>query len=433
MTLFGTDGIRGRYDEFNHRKLVTVLSSVVNQLPYSRARLSDKYVLVGEDTRSSSSCISANIVAILTSMGFNVYYGGVMPSSAVAVLTEYYHCQLGIAVTASHNREPDNGIKFFDGSGAKFSREVERKIEDHWLSLSEKKESVTFRPAVFGKFEVLERSKWNRDYISVLVKVFKDESIDVPAQLALDLSNGAYCSVDIKRFVPQLDSLVLFNALPDGKNINVCKDTSYIEEVKNNRPVYRYDGDGDRCNVILRGKELRDGQLILLLALRQKSLKEKLITTYMTNEGIVREIRKMGVELDVIEEVGDLPMYKQMVEQDIPLGGEASGHVIMRKHLKISDALVTTVLLNSVLSKQGALDILNTIKIWPSLDVNFPSKNYDKKLEEISSLFLEFPNAKKILRRSGTEPIIRLHVEAEDIDEIKAIREKIRKSCRCDV
>jgi phosphoglucosamine mutase len=418
---FGTDGIRARCEVLKPALLFSLASALVSQLGEKRGR-----VLIGEDTRFSSSSISLNFAATLTTLGYDVLYGAVMPSGAISLLTKHYDCLFGVAVTASHNQYQYNGLKFFDGTGSKIDRAHEIEIERLLQSSSFEEGSR------FASFTLLERERWNRDYLALLLEIIDREELPSPKKLTLDLANGAYCAVDFKSHLATLKQLTLYNALPDGRNIN----TGDGRRRATRGISYHYDGDGDRCHCHYDNRDLEGDKLFLPLMLRELARGRRgIVSNYLTNNGVIEAMRGLGATVIVVDKVGDTHIQREMRASGVALGGEASGHMLFGDHANASDALLTTLILDAALRDKETLAYMLKLELWPSYELSLHYEERRKremeiKKEKLSQLLEKRGEVKGIVRFSGTEPILRVHIECRVLQELESVKGEVERCLR---
>lgn len=419
---FGTDGFRG---EANVNLTVEHAFKIGRYLGWYFGQEKKARIVIGKDTRRSSYMFEDALSAGLTASGADVYLLHVTTTPSVSYVTRTEDFDCGIMISASHNVFYDNGIKLINSKGHKMEAEVEEKIE-------------SYIDGVTGEIPYANREKIGRtvDYaagrnryighlIAMATRSFKDKKV------GLDCSNGSASSIAKSVFDALGAKTYVINSEPDGTNINRdCGSThidvlqAYVKE--NNLDVgFAYDGDADRCLAVDENGNLVDGDLILYVC--GKYLKEQgrlngdtIVTTIMSNLGLYKACDKVGLKYEKTA-VGDKYVYENMLQNNFSLGGEQSGHIIFSKYATTGDGILTSLLLMEVMleKKQTLAKLTEEVKIFPQLLKNV--KVVDKKTarenpavqEAIAKVTEALGDDGRILvRESGTEPVIRVMVEA---------------------
>lgn len=446
--LFGTDGVRG----VANRDLTFELASKIGQAgAYVLGRENKKSpkILIGMDTRRSGSMLEAALAAGIMSMGGDVVCAGVVPTPAVAYLTRTLGFDAGIVVSASHNSAEFNGIKFFNSDGYKLRDEIEEDIEDIILN----DEPVAERP-IGGNVGTLMR---NESLLSRYID-YAVNTVDVDfsgLKIALDCANGASSKTAPAAFKALGAEVLVIHNTPDGININRdCGSThmeSLMQFVKDNGcdMGFAYDGDADRVLAVDKNGKSVDGDVIMAICgsemKKNGSLKgNTIVATIMSNLGLF----KMGDDNNISiakTKVGDRYVLQEMIDRGYCLGGEQSGHVIFLDYNTTGDGLVTSLQLTKIIkSSEKTLDELaKIITIYPQVLENARVERSGDSdyiedediMNEISRLNVKYNGRGRVLiRPSGTEPLIRVMIEGEDIREIgrdaKALADLIGKKLR---
>ncbi len=426
---FGTDGFRG---EANVVLTVEHAFKVGRFLGWYYGQEHKAQIVIGKDTRRSSYMFEDALSAGLTASGADVYLLHVTTTPSVSYVTRTEDFDCGIMISASHNVFYDNGIKVINGKGQKLEAEVEEKIE-------------AYIDGEFGEIPLAAREHIGRtvDYaagrnryighlIAMATRSFKDKRV------GLDCSNGSASSIAKSVFDALGAKTYVINSEPDGTNINRNCGSTHIEKLqefvkeKSLDVGFAYDGDADRCLAVDENGQIVDGDLILYVC--GKYLKEQgrldgntIVTTIMSNLGLYKACDKAGIKYEKTA-VGDKYVYENMVKNNYSLGGEQSGHIIFSKYATTGDGILTSLLIMEVmLEKKAALGKLTEeVAIYPQLLKNV--RVADKKnarenpevVKAIESVTEELGNDGRILvRESGTEPVIRVMVEAST-DELCA-------------
>ncbi len=423
---FGTDGIRGKANvDLDVKKAF----DVGRYLGYYYSKNKRGKILIGKDTRLSGSMLESALSAGITSSGADVYLVGCCPTPAVAYLVKNRDFDCGAMISASHNPFYDNGIKVFSNEGIKLSSEVEDLIEDyldHKFTIEYKTDGDIGR--------VIEYSHGLQLYLDYLEDSFPLDLSNM--HIALDCANGS-ASTTAKQLLSRLnaDCTVIHND-PNGININTKCGSTHPEELvelvkQGDFDIgFAFDGDADRLIAVDRNGNLLTGDHILYacgnyLKDRNQLNENTLVTTVMANLGLFKALEKCAINA-VSTKVGDKYVYEEMVKNNYVLGGEQSGHIIFSEHLTTGDGLLTALNILKVMKdlNKKSDEIADGLKIYPQLLVNVKVKNKESVLNdevinaEIDKIGKELNNNGRILvRPSGTEPLIRVMVEAET-DEI---------------
>ena len=424
MALFGTDGIRGLANRDLTAELALDVSVAAAHILVESSSNKDHQptAIVGQDSRASGEFLEAAIVAGLTSAGINVYRVGVLPTPAIAYLVAESKADLGIMISASHNAMPDNGIKLFARGGGKLDDAIEARIE---ARMGEDWERPTGRNVgrVFNDETAAQR------YLKHLLA-----SVDTPLKglkIVVDCANGASSFVAPQAYRQAgADVVAIFNS-PDGWNINDDCGSTHLHQLRS--AVIKegadlgvaHDGDADRCLAIdAAGNEIDGDHILTILA---RSFKDRgllksdtVVGTVMSNLGFMHAMSDSKINV-VTTPVGDRYVLENMIEHGYVLGGEQSGHVIMRNLANTGDGLLTALqLMQEVVRTEKTLQELSATMVrFPQVLINV--KNVDKnKLDQSQVIAQAVKNAEDrmgdsgrvLLRASGTEPLVRVMVEA---------------------
>jgi len=437
-TLFGTDGIRGIANRDpvtpeNAFRLGRALTLFLKSTLPSSSLQEPLRVVVGRDTRRSGTMLEAALVAGLTSTGTDVLLTGVLPTPGVALLTREEQAAAGVMISASHNPAEDNGLKLFNGDGIKFDDAAELKIET--LLFQEPHDAERLIGADIGTTKIL--SDATIRYLAACKKTVLSLNL-TGCTIALDMANGA-ASQTTPKILQELGATIhLFHATPDGMNINRNCGSTHGEEIS--RLVREtgaqigiaHDGDADRLLLCDEEGNLVDGDEILamigLAALRAGTLKKKtLVATVMSNFGLEETLAQAGGKV-LRTPVGDRYVMEVMLQHDLNIGGEQSGHLIFRDHSSTGDGLVAALqILQLMHESQQPLSLLRRcLKKYPQTQKNIKVKE-KKSLEELRSIIPLIGQIEKelegqgrlLLRYSGTEPLLRLLVEGKDPKKVQ--------------
>ena len=436
---FGTDGIRARS---NSEKLngLTLMKLGMALGQYFKTGDHRHRVVIGKDTRLSGYMIEQAVTSGLLSMGMDVFLFGPIPTPAVAMLTKSMRADLGIMITASHNKFEDNGLKIFDKDGNKLSDETELKIEELMNSSLEKS---LINSESIGRAKRLEDA--NARYVEFLKNTFpKSQRLD-GLKIVMDCANGAsYISAPLILWELGAEVIEIGNS-PDGFNINEncgSTDTRLLSErvIEEKADIgIALDGDGDRIIISDENGHIVDGDQILgLLSLDLKNrgqlLQNKVVGTSMTNKGLEKKFNDHGIEL-VRTDVGDRYVKERMIQENINIGGEQSGHIIMRDFTNTGDGLVVALQILSVLksNKKNVSDLMKFFEPIPQKLINVKVDSRDiLENEKTNNFFSQIEEkvadqGRIIVRMSGTEPLLRVMVECETEKRLNEISDQVEK------
>ena len=419
---FGTDGFRG---EANVVLTVEHAFKVGRFLGWYYGQEHKARVVIGKDTRRSSYMFEDALSAGLTASGADVYLLHVTTTPSVSYVTRTEDFDCGIMISASHNIFYDNGIKVINAKGHKLEAEVEEKIESYidgtWGEIPYATRDAIGRTVDYSAG----RNRYIGHLIAMATRSFKDKRV------GLDCSNGSASSIAKSVFDALGAKTYVINSEPDGTNINRDCGSTHIhvlqEFVKEKKldVGFAYDGDADRCLAVDENGNEVDGDLILYVC--GKYLKEQgrlnndtIVTTIMSNLGLYKACDKAGIKYEKTA-VGDKYVYENMVQNNHCLGGEQSGHIIFSKYATTGDGILTSLLLMEVMleKKQTLAKLTEEVKIYPQLLKNV--RVSDKKtarenaevVKAVEAVTEALGNDGRILvRESGTEPVIRVMVEA---------------------
>ena len=424
---FGTDGFRG---EANVDLTVEHAFQVGRYLGWYYSQNGKARIAIGKDTRRSSYMFEYALVAGLTASGADVYLLHVTttPSVSYVVRSEEFDC--GIMISASHNPYYDNGIKVINGKGQKLEANVENLIEQYIDGLTD---SIPY--ATKDKIgRTIDYSMGRNRYIGYLMSIptraFKD------LKIGLDCANGSSSAIAKSVFDALGAETHVIHNQPDGLNINTNCGSTHIEVLQkyvldNGLDVgFAYDGDADRCIAVDEFGRVVDGDLILYvcgLEMKAKGelLNNTIVTTIMSNFGLYKSLDKVGIQYEKTA-VGDNYVYENMVQNGHCIGGEQSGHIIFSKHATTGDGILTSlkVVETMVENKRTLAQLTEAVDIYPQLLINVRVTD-KKKAQEDPDVQAAVKEVEEILgsdgrilvRESGTEPVVRVMVEAQS-DEI---------------
>lgn len=430
---FGTDGVRGlaNADKMSPDSVMRLGQAAGRYFKTDTGRSS---VLIGKDTRVSGHMVEAALVAGLTSVGLDVTLTGAMPTPGVALLTEKTRANMGVMITASHNKFQDNGIKFFGADGCKLSDPAERKIEAY---LSEDAPELVTHEKL-GR--VIRRDDLQVEYIEMCKASFPPGLRLSGLKIVIDCANGAaYQTAPAVLSELGADIVVPIGVSPDGTNIN--KDCGSTETQLLSKTVVAQgadvgialDGDADRIIMCDETGRIIDGdQLLALIGSHWKAQdrlsKPGIVATVMSNLGLERFIQ--GQDMDFIRTpVGDRHVAARMRADGYNVGGEQSGHLLVTDYAPTGDGTMAALQVLAAIIKIGrpASEVLSVFEPVPQTlkNVRYVGKNPMQSpvlLKAIDAAKAEFGTSGRVLvRASGTEPLIRVMTEGDDPAKVEAI------------
>ncbi|MDD2451544.1 phosphoglucosamine mutase [Sulfurovum sp.] len=435
MTLFGTDGVRGKAG-----KKVTAEASMRLAMAtgiYFKQFAKTKKILVGKDTRRSGYMIENAIVSGLTAVGFDVIQIGPMPTPAIAFLTESMRCDAGIMISASHNPYSDNGIKFFDCEGNKLNRDKEEEIEKIYNN-SELIAASQATEKMIGKSKRIDDVIGR--YIVHIKNSFPKHLTLAGKRIVIDCANGAAYVVGPTILQELGADVVVIGDEPNGFNINESCGAMHPEVLAKAVREYRadigiaLDGDADRLVVVDEEGEVIDGdKLMAVLAIhlhRQGALKGGgMVATVMSNKGLDEYLQSHNLTLHR-SAVGDKHVVEMMMAHGMNFGGEQSGHIIFSDYAKTGDGLSSALQALAYLVSEGkkASEAFNPYESYPQMLVNLlvdEKRDFDE-IEGLPELKekVEKLGMRHLFRYSGTENKIRLLIEGKDEKVLEEMMEE---------
>lgn len=435
---FGTDGFRG---EANIHLTVEHAYKIGRYLGWFFAKKKTGRIAIGKDTRRSSYMLEYALASGIVASGSDAYllHATTTPSVSHIIKTEKFDC--GIMITASHNIYYDNGIKILDNNGQKLDYSVEERIEKYIDGVGEnigfaKRENI-------GK--VIDYSMGRNRYIGYLISLPSRSFKDI--KVGLDLANGSASAIARSVFDALGAKTYVINDKPDGTNINENCGSTHVEGLTklvldNDLDIgFAYDGDADRCIAVDRFGKVVNGDLILYLCGKylknqNRLLDNTIVTTVMSNIGLYKALDKIGIKY-LKTDVGDKYVYEEMVKGNYSLGGEQSGHIIFNQFASTGDGILTSLMVMEVLvEEKTTLDkAISEVCIYPQVLKNVKVKSkieamenekVKKVIEEVSKELKE--DGRILVRKSGTEAVIRVMVEAKTDDLCNLYADRIISS-----
>ena len=439
---FGTDGFRGEAN-------VSLTSEQAYKVGrflgwYFSSKLSGcanpnyrPQIVIGKDTRLSSYMLEYSLVAGITASGADAYMLHVTTTPSVSYVTKQDEFDCGIMITASHNPFYDNGIKVINRYGEKMDDNTVAYIEDYLDGdLSEFDVPGDDLPlatkAAIGR--IIDYSSGRNRYIAYLISLASHSYKDL--RIGLDCANGASWMIAKSVFGALGAQVKVIGDTPDGENVNMGCGSTHIEKLcqlvrENHLDLgFAFDGDCDRCIAVDgNGNEVDGDKMLYILGKRLKYRgmlnNDTVVATIMSNSGFINSLEKAGMKC-VQTDVGDRFVYESMQQNDFSLGGEQSGHIILKKYATTGDGLLTAIMITEEVcdSKRSLADLAAPVKLYPQITKNIRVKDKETTLNDEAVLnekkaVEELINGKGrvLLRKSGTEPVVRVMVESEEYCE----------------
>jgi len=437
---FGTDGIRGLANRGLTAKMVFEAAQAGTAV-LTRG-IERPFVLIGSDTRLSSDMFVMAAAAGICSMGADAIDLGVLPTPAVAILAQKYGASAGVMISASHNPYQDNGIKFIAGDGYKLPDHIEREIEEAMENIG------SFELPIGADIGITQSSLTaKKDYINFLKNCLDDANLE-GLTIALDCANGAAFEVAPDVFAQLGATLHVMGNSPNGVNINEKCGSTHIDALVNFMKEkgcdmgFSFDGDADRVFAVdERGNVLDGDAMMAILALHMKEqgtlAQNTVIATVMSNLGFINAMEKNGIKVQQTT-VGDRYVLERMKAGGFTLGGEQSGHIILGNHQTTGDGLLAALTIAAIAKTSGKpLSGLNVVEKMPQILINAHVDNDMKEkaltqplvVDAINALHAKYDGGKGrvLIRPSGTEALLRVMIEGENLEEITKDAEDLAK------
>ncbi|OTQ60487.1 phosphoglucosamine mutase [Gilliamella sp. A7] len=431
---FGTDGIRGKVGEY------PITPDFALKLGWAAGRVlakdGVKKVIIGKDTRISGYMLESALEAGFASAGVAAAFTGPMPTPAIAYLTRTFRADAGVVISASHNPFYDNGIKFFSNEGRKLDDAIELEIETQL-----EKEIDCVESKQLGRASRITDAAGR--YIEFCKSTFDHDLSLSGLKIVVDCANGATYHIAPKVLRELGAEVIKIGCDPDGVNINEnCGATdvkALTEQVINEKADlgFALDGDGDRIIMVDHKGNKIDGDLIIYIiareALRQGQLKGGVVGTLMSNMGLEIALKNLGIPF-VRAKVGDRHVLEMLVEKNWRLGAENSGHVLLLDKTTTGDGIVAglQVLAAMVRNDMSLADLCSGMTMLPQvlINVRFSGKHDPLANTEVKSTIEQVEqqlgnNGRVLIRKSGTEPLIRVMVEGSNQSQVQQLAEQI--------
>ena len=436
MKYFGTDGIRGRVNSKHINGDMFFKFGLAAGKYFTNLKKKKQTAIIAKDTRLSGYTLEPALVSGLTSAGMHVFTMGPMPTNALAMLTKSMNANLGIMITASHNQFYDNGLKLFGPDGLKLSNKIENKIEK--LIDEDIKKHLTAN-TLLGRVKRLESGTDN--YIRIIKKRINKKVNLKNLKIVIDCANGASYKAAPKLFRSLKAKIILIGDKPNGFNINKNCGSTYPQILQKKVKQYKadlgisFDGDADRIIMCDEKGTIIDGdQIIAAIAMqwkKKKILKGGVVGTLMSNYGLEKFFKQKKIKF-IRANVGDKYVKELMQKYKFNLGGEQSGHIILGKYATTGDGLLVALeTVKALNGKMKASTFFNVFKKTPQILENVKCKKEnilkDPKIKKLIRLSKEKikGQGRILVRKSGTEPLIRVMGESDNINLLKIVLKKI--------
>ena len=425
---FGTDGIRGTVNSETLNSEIALKLGLAAGKVFTRGNHKHR-VVIGKDTRVSGYMLESALESGLTSSGMDVFLCGPIPTPAVAFLTQALRADLGVMITASHNTFEDNGFKLFGPDGYKLSDNKQLEIEDLMNSIK-----IKDLPKAGNIGIAIRVDDATSRYLEFSKATFPNMMRLDHLKIVIDCANGAAYKVAPKVFWELGADIIVIGDQPNGRNINLNCGTTNTETIREKVVNEKadlgisFDGDADRLVIIdENGHEVNGDHLLAMIA---KNLKDKnmlqsntIVGTIMSNKGLEEYLSEIGINL-IRSKVGDRHVVEEMRKQGVTLGGEPSGHIIINNFCTTGDAIIASlqVLASICEEKKSISELTNLFPLYhqahnsiqcnssDSLDDSLINKLIEEKKDKLGK------KGRIIIRKSGTEPIVRVMIESEDSD-----------------
>ena len=441
--LFGTDGVRGLANADLTPELALSVAVAAARVLAERDGSHQPLAIVGRDPRASGEMLEAAVVAGLTSAGANVVRVGVLPTPAVAYLVGQTNADFGVMLSASHNPMPDNGIKLFAAGGSKLPDELEERIETAVAD----GHGLVNRPTGAGIGRVHDLLDGAEHYVKHLIAATPHRLDGI--KVVVDCANGAASEVGPAAYEQAGAEVIAIHADPDGLNINDKCGSTHLDAVRDAVLAegadlgIAHDGDADRCLAVTAAGDVIDGdQIMAILALAMRDAgtltEDTLVATVMSNLGLRLAMKQANIRL-IEAKVGDRYVLEELQAGNLALGGEQSGHIVMPEYATTGDGVLTGLHLMAQLASTGKslADLAAVIHKLPQILINVrvgdraagaaaPTVQAAVALAEDEL----GETGRVLLRPSGTEPLVRVMVEAVTEDQARTVAERIAVEVR---
>jgi phosphoglucosamine mutase len=436
--LFGTDGVRGLANGIITAELALKIAQAAARVLGEDARNAGRRpkAVIARDPRISGKFLASAVAAGLASSGVDVYDAGVVPTPAAAFLTADIDADFGVMISASHNPAPDNGIKIFAAGGHKLDDRIEDAIEAAM-------ELEPLLPIGAAVGNVTRFADAEDRYLVHLLKSLPNKLDGLT--VVVDCANGAASSVSPDAFRDAGAKVIVIGADPDGNNINEGCGSTHLSALRAAVLEHKadagvaHDGDADRCLMVDHTGAIIDGdQIMAILALSMKArgelARDTLVATVMSNLGLRVAMKNAGITM-LETAVGDRYVLEEIRENGYTLGGEQSGHVILSQFATTGDGVLTGMRVLAEVTKSGKSlhELASQITIYPQVLINVKGVDRNRVDDEVVQAAVKEAevelgeSGRVLLRASGTEPVIRVMVEAAEMGQAQGWAERIAR------
>ena len=432
MKLFGTDGVRGLVGKELDALLALKLGASVAHVLKKKLKKDKLTFLVGRDTRVSGNMLLSALVAGFLSENSDIIDTGIIPTPAVSYLIENQKLDGGFVISASHNPVEYNGIKVFNNKGYKLDDEIEEEIESYLFSDFSLNNDI-------NKVGTLKVVDFKELYVNYLLSTIDCKKI--PFKVIIDVAYGASFET-AKMLFDKLDiDYTIINNNVNGYNINDNAGSTHLDNLQ--KLVLQekydlgiaYDGDADRCLFVDDTGEIVDGDFVLAIVSKYRNL-DKMVGTIMSNLGLIKYSEQNKIDL-VKTSVGDKYVLEEMLKNNQLIGGEQSGHIIFKRFLNTGDGELTSLQILNIMTKENKLlsELKKIMKKYPQVLINLEvtkevKDNFDnnKDIQNLINSYKEkySDDYRIVIRKSGTENLIRIMIEGENITDIESLALKLK-------
>lgn len=437
---FGTDGIRGTANQDKMTAEIALKLGMAAGTFFTNGDHRHR-VIIGKDTRLSGYLFETAITSGFLATGMDVFLVGPMPTPAIAMLVKSMRADLGVMISASHNPYCDNGLKLFGPDGHKLSDQTEHKIEN---IMSNANLIKLAKPENIGKATRIDDAPGR--YIEFVKNTFPKGRTLEGFKIVIDCANGAAYHLGGKIFWELGAEVIEIGVTPNGTNINLNCGSNHLSSLSETVIKHKaslgiaLDGDADRIQMVDENGQVIDGDKILALIAcylkkHNKLNSNTIVATFMSNLAFENHLKSQGIKV-IRTQIGDRYVKAKMVELDLSLGGEQSGHIIVGDYSTTGDGLVAALQMLALIQEQNkpASEVANIFTPLPQILRNIPLKNSDimqdpKFQSAIQSAELKLHNQGRLLvRKSGTENLIRIMGEGENIDLVNKCLDEIEEA-----
>lgn len=432
MKLFGTDGVRGLVNKELDSMLALKIGASVAYVLKKELKKEKLTFLIGGDTRISHDMLKSGVISGFLSEGCDIIDTGIIPTPAISYLITKYNLDGGFVISASHNPVEYNGIKVFNNLGYKLDDSIEEQIENRILNHFSINQNI-------NEVGTLTEKDLKKDYVNFLLSTV--DNTKIPFKVIIDVANGAsFKTAELLFSSLNIDYKIIHNDV-DGYNINNNSGSTHMETLQQMVIKEKYDlgiafdGDADRCLFVDDKGEIVDGDFILAIVSKYLNL-DSIVGTIMSNLGLIKYCENNNIKF-VSTKVGDRYVLHEMLKNQELVGGEQSGHIIFKKYLNTGDGELTALQILNIMTHENKLlsELKSIIKKYPqvlvNLDVTKEVKDSFDDNKEVQKIIKEYElklngNGRIVVRKSGTENLIRIMIEGENLEFINNLANDLK-------